>query len=486
MTISFKDIHKSYGRVRANVGINLNLEPGHIYGLLGENGAGKSTLMRILAGYTQEDRGYILFDEHAVRRMRPAQALQLGIGMLHQDPLDFPALKTWENFLLGGGKKDRKETLRRLEGLAQRFHFHFSPHERAGELTVGERQQLEILRLVDLGVKVLILDEPTTGISLTQREMLFATMRELAKEKDRIIIFVTHKLAEATELCQEIFVMRQGRLVGHLIPPYHDDELLGLMFGSTEISPPQGRGKPSLQEEVFLRLEDATLAGEKYVLSGVSLTVHPGEIVGLAGLEGNGQELLLRSLAGLDRVVKGKLSVRGEELQGSPYLRFRQAGIHFMPAARLEEGLFPDLTLKEHILLAFPDQRARLSEFFLEECVKRFRLQAEPGTCARALSGGNQQRLLLALVPSQARLLLMEHPTRGLDVGSAWQVWEYLEERCWHGATLLFSSADLEEILAHSHRVLVFYNRKLTANLPTESIDLEVLGRLVAGQVEAA
>ncbi|MGD8372496.1 MAG: ATP-binding cassette domain-containing protein [Syntrophobacterales bacterium] len=485
MRVEFQDIHKYYGRVRANVAINLVLEPGRIYGLLGENGAGKSTLMRMLAGHTQPSKGCILFDGEVADGLNPSRALKMGVGMLYQDPLDFPALNIFENFLLGGRKRAKKQTLHRLRELGERFHFSLPPGEKVSELTVGERQQLELLRLLDLGVKVLVLDEPTTGISITQKEMLFATMRQLAKDRGRTIVFVTHKLAEVEELCEEVIVLRRGKLVARLESPFQSDELIKLMFGSEHDGIGKTQLRPELGKEKFLQLHNVQLLGDKYTLRDVSLQIRPGEILGLAGLEGSGQELLLRGLAGLARVGKGRLIFDGEEFQGRPYLKFRQAGIHFLPAARLEHGLFPNLSLVEHFRLAFPERNGGHGQLLPEEGIKKFSIQAQLSTAARALSGGNQQRLLLALIPRQTRLLLLEHPTRGLDHGAGQQVWSHLLDRCRRDAALIFSSADLDEIKAHSHRVLVFYNRQIIADRPVHSIEVEEMGRLMAGQGRA-
>ncbi|MEW5723103.1 MAG: ATP-binding cassette domain-containing protein [Thermodesulfobacteriota bacterium] len=486
MQADLQEIYKSYGRVQANAGVSLGLEPGRIYGLLGENGAGKSTLMRILAGHTRPDRGRILFEGRPAGRLDPARALALGVGMLYQDPLDFPALRVWESFQAGGPRRSRRETFRRLLDLAGRFDFQFFPETPVNELTVGERQQLEILRLLDAGVRLLILDEPTTGISITQKEKLFAALRELSVEVGRIIILVTHKLAEATGLCDEIFILRQGRLAGCFTPPYETGEILSSMFGPEAVRETAGRGRPEPRPEMGLELVNARFAGEKFDLAGVSLSARAGEIIGLAGLEGNGQELLLRGLAGLVRMTSGRLVFRRVELGGRSYLHFRRESIHFLPAARLEEGLFPDLSLTEHVCLTHPGRKSQVLDFFREVCVKKYRLAAEPSTSARALSGGNQQRLLLSLIPSGTALLLMEHPTRGLDVGSAHQVWSNLEERCRRGATLFFSSADLDEIIEHSHRVLVFYDRRLVADLPARETTQDLISGLMAGRERAA
>jgi simple sugar transport system ATP-binding protein len=315
--------------------------------------------------------------------------------------------------------------------------------------------------------------------------MLFTTMRQLAKDKGRTIIFVSHKLAEVEELCQEVIVLRRGTMVAKLPAPFKPDQLVKLMFGSEADELGEDRERANPAKDNFIQMENVQLLGEKYSLQDISLRIRPGEILGLAGLEGSGQELLLRGLAGLARVVKGRLIFDGEELQGRPYLKFRRAGIHFLPAARLEHGLFPDLSLDEHFQLAFPPENGGHHNTLSEEGMKRFSIKAKLSTAARALSGGNQQRLLLALIPRQTRLLLLEHPTRGLDHGSGQQVWSHLLERCSQKTALLFSSADLEEIKVHSHRVLIFYNRQLVADCPTDSISVEEMGRIMAGQGRA-
>ncbi len=484
MQLEFQDIHKYYGRVGANVGINLVLEPGRIYGLLGENGAGKSTLMRMLAGHTQPSRGRILFNGETAENLNPSRALAMGVGMLYQDPLDFPALNVSENFRLGGRRRNKKQTASRLQELGSRFHFGLSSDEKVNQLTVGERQQLELLRLLDLRVKVLILDEPTTGISMAQKEKLFTTLRQLARDKGRTIIFVSHKLAEVVELCEEVVVLRQGRLEAKLQSPLKSEDLIKLMFGP-EYHDGGLQSQPLPDKEQFLLLKDVQLQGENYILRNISLEIRPGEILGLAGLEGSGQELLLRGLAGLARVMKGRIIFDGMELQGEPYPKYRRAGIHYLPAARLEQGLFPDLTVVDHFHLAFPPRNGGQSDFSPAEGVRRFNIQAQLSSSARALSGGNQQRLLLALIPERTRLLLLEHPTRGLDHGAGRQLWNHLRDRCRQDTALLFTSSDLEEIKAHSHRVLVFFNRHLVVDRPNDSISLEEMGRLMSGQGKA-
>ncbi|MDD3313447.1 ATP-binding cassette domain-containing protein [Pseudodesulfovibrio sp.] len=483
--IVLSDIHKQYGRVRANDGISLTLEPGRIYALVGENGAGKSTLMRVLAGHTRPTSGSIEVNGERLSHLTPALARRHGVGMLYQDPLDFPAMPVWENFQLGAPRRTKRQVVDILGELSFRLDACFLPDEPVSSLTVGERQLLELLRLLDLGATTLILDEPTTGITPEQKQDLFNLLMTLAREENHTVVLVTHKLSEALEMADAIFVMRQGRLVCTLTPPYDEHELVSRMFGEAargEVAP-----MPEVDETAAPRLDmrDVLFAGPKYSMGPLNFTARPGECIGLAGLDGSGQELFLRGLCGLDRMPGGKLVLNGREYGSNDFKILRRAGVQFVPADRLQLALFPALNLMEHITLAFPDRKEDRQKFYDEQCVERFNLRAHPDTHASELSGGNQQRLLLSLIPDDAALLLMEHPTRGLDAGSSRQVWNHLKERCANGATLIYFSPDLEEVLEHSHRVAVFYDRGLAAVVDRERATMETVGALMAGKPAA-
>ena len=480
--IVLNDIHKHYGRVRANDGISLTLEPGRIYALVGENGAGKSTLMRVLAGHTRPTSGALDMNGESLPYLTPALARQHGVGMLYQDPLDFPAMPVWENFQLGAPHRSKREVVDILGEISFRLDACFLPDEPVASLTVGERQLLELLRLLDLGATTLILDEPTTGITPEQKQNLFDLLMTLAREENHTIILVTHKLSEALEMADAIFVMRQGRLEVTLTPPYDEKALVHHMFGEAaegEVAPLPGiEAAPTPR----LRMADTLFAGPKYSMGPMNFAALPGECIGLAGLDGSGQELFLRGLCGLDRMPGGGLALDGTEFRSNDFKTLRRAGVQFVPADRLQLALFPALNLMEHITLAFPDKRQGLDRFYDEQCVREFNLRAHPDTRASELSGGNQQRLLLSLIPDDTALLLMEHPTRGLDAGSARQVWNHLKARCADGATLIYFSPDLEEVLEHSHRVIVFYDRAIAAVVEREQATMEVVGALMAGK----
>jgi ABC-type uncharacterized transport system ATPase subunit len=484
MNVELRHIHKRFGRVHANDDIVLSLAAGTIQGILGENGAGKSTLMKVLSGFIQADSGEILLDGKPVIIKSPADAIDCGIGMLHQDPLDFPPMRLVDNFVLGssGGLALHRGTVaQELHDLAAQFDFSLDPEAYVDSLTVGERQQLEILRLLWLGARVLILDEPTTGISAGQRVKLFGALRKLA-EQGVTVIFVSHKLEDVQALCHRVVVLRAGKLVGAAEAPFNARKLVEMMFGK-DVAP----GARSVLEPAatVLQLRDLTVEDARLSLSGINLEVHGREVIGLAGMEGSGQGPFIRACAGLIRPVGGRVLIGGKDLTGKSYHVFQHNGVSLMPASRMEEGLVPGLTLTEHFLLAeeatglFVDRD--MGRALAEERIKSFNIRGSPASTVEALSGGNQQRALLALLRNPLSLILLEHPTRGLDVESAIYIWSKLKERCRQGTSILFVSSDLDEILQYSDRVLVFFSGKVTPPLDATSLNTDRLGELIGG-----
>ncbi|MGA9532668.1 MAG: ATP-binding cassette domain-containing protein [Anaerolineales bacterium] len=485
MNIELVKISKSFGPVRANRELSLAVPAGTIMGVLGENGAGKSTLMKILSGFFAQDSGEILLDGQRMSIESPADGIRHGIGMLHQDPLDVPAMRVLDNFMLGspGGLfPDAQAARRALMDLQQDFGFDLDPGAEVGRLTVGERQQLEILRLLWLGVEALILDEPTTGISAQQKERLFATLRRLAEE-GKAIIFVTHKLEEIEGLCSQVAVLREGELVGMEDPPYDADHLVEMMFGKVLALGAKERvelGEPALE------LHNVRVETGRMQLRGIELAMRQGEVIGIAGMEGSGQQLLLQVCAGLLPAVDGQIMHCGRDMTGQPYRRFLAEGIAYLPASRMEQGLFPGMTLTEHFILHAPPAGMMIDwkagEQSTREHIRRFNIRGRPDSTVESLSGGNQQRALLALLDTQLSALLMEHPTRGLDMESAMWVWSTLKERCRQGTSILFTSADLDEILHYSDRIVVFFGGELSEPLSASETTVEQLGQLIGGK----
>jgi ABC-type uncharacterized transport system ATPase subunit len=485
MRLELRNIHKSFGSVHANDGITLAVESGTIHGLLGENGAGKSTLMKVLSGFIHRDAGEIRLDGTPVEFKSPAEAIRAGIGMLHQDPLDFPPLTVLDNFLLGrndGFMQHRGQALADLRKFSSQFGFNIAPDALVSALTVGERQQLEIMRLLSLGAKILIFDEPTTGISLPQKIKLFETLRLLAKQ-GMTIIFVTHKLEDAEDLCGKVTVLRLGKVTGEVTRPFTTDQLVKLMFGqSLAVS---AREAIALGEPV-LELRNVCVADYRLRVPDINLQVCAGEVIGLAGIEGSGQRLLLRACAGLDQPVAGDIWIAGMKMNRQPYQKFLERGVAYLPAGRLEEGLVPGLNLTEHFVLA---QRSK--QFFInwnlahgqaQAKIAEYSIRGTPNTRVEALSGGNQQRALLALLQPELNLLLLEHPTRGLDIESTMWVWNQLLERRRQGTSIIFSSADLDEIFEYSDRILVFSGGRVAKALNAKETSVQQLGELIGGK----
>jgi simple sugar transport system ATP-binding protein len=550
MQLVLEDIHKHFGPVRANDGITLSFQPGRIYGILGENGAGKSTLMKVLSGFQAPTRGSIRIDGEVASFSSPSDALKRGVGMLYQEPKDFPPLQVIENHLLAHDDHlllDLKEGESVLRSYARRYGFEIDPHVEVSSLTLGARQQMELMRLLALGAELLILDEPTTGISAEQKEKLFGTMRRLSAEEGQIIILVSHKLEEVQELCDEVAILRKGKLVGTQQLPSPTRDLVRMMFGEDV---PRSERQPADLGSSTLRLENVSIHTHRLDVSEVSLEAHEGEVIGLAGLEGSGQRMLLQACAGLIPTQDGTLNFDGEPIRGKrspffwtpwlaglifvvrtvwlavdlargqvsgiqmsggtavaalsagaiwligsiliswtreqPYHAFQRRGGAYVPAGRLEEGLVSGLTIAEHRALSAPNSRFMLdwdrARHDMLDRIGIFSIVGKPETPVNELSGGNQQRVLLALLNSPLRLLLLEHPTRGLDVTSANFVWDRFQERCAQGTTVLFMSADLDELLDRSDRIVVFFGGKVLKVLRTSETSVDELGHLIGGQ----
>jgi ABC-type uncharacterized transport system ATPase subunit len=484
MKVELRDVHKTFGTVYALKGLNLTFHSGLIQGILGENGAGKSTLMKILSGFYQADRGEIILDEKQTVILSPADAIVHGIGMLHQDPLDFPPMQVLDNFLMGAKGKifpDRNQAKIEFRNLCKEFNFEIDPDNYVDTLTVGERQQLEIIRLLWLGADVLILDEPTTGISTPQKKKLFATLRKLASE-NKTIIFVSHKLEDVGDLCDRVAVLRAGELVGEMEPPFDADQLISMMFGKLVIKDKRQHIPPG---DAVLEMHDIRLEDYRLKMEGINVKVCRGEVLGLAGMEGSGQTLFLRACAGLIHPVGGDLFINGVKMLGKTYKSFLQMGVTYLPASRMEEGLIPGLTLSEHFSLVDGNQSLFINQKqALEICnqrIKEYNIRGSVSTTVEMLSGGNQQRTLLALLRDSLSLILLEHPTRGLDVESSIYIWGKLKARCQQGTSIIFISSDLEEILNYSDRILVFFSGQISRPLDAQSTSVEDLGELIGG-----
>ena len=490
MKVELQDICKRFGNVRANSNISLSIESGMIFGLIGENGAGKSTLMKVLSGYTRADGGAILLDGQPVSISTPFEAIQHGIGMLHQDPLDFPPMKLLDNFIMGRNNQLGKDTVAAKAAFldfCNQFDFNLDPETLVSEITMGERQQLEIIRLLWLGAHILILDEPTTGISAPQKIKLFATLKKLAKQ-GKTIIFVSHKLEDVEELCSEVAILRQGKLTGLMKAPLDTDGLVLKMFGRDIV---QKRCPDEPLGSVLLKLEKAAVTDYRLQTNIATLSIQEGEVIGLAGMEGSGQRLLMQACSGLLPLRSGHLYLDGVDMTNASYSRFLEAGVAFMPADRMSEGLIPGLSIAEHMVIANQRQNKSRKRFMIDwnaasaeanTGISDFHIKGQPESVIESLSGGNQQRTMLSLLPENLRLLIMEHPTRGLDVESGQFIWGKLLKRRSTGTAILFASADLDELLQYSDRIAVFFGGRFLDVVGATDTSVSELGYLIAGR----
>ena len=496
MDIELRHIHKRFGPIHANNDINVTFRQGRIVGILGENGAGKSTLMKILSGFQAADAGEILIDGRSIDYHGPTAAIANGIGMLQQDPLDVGAFTVLENFIYGGADSltlKRAQAESRLNEHCARFGFELDAHQPIDNLLIAQRQQLEIIRLLALGVKTLILDEPTTGISADQKALLFDALRQLASGEGMIVLLVSHKLEDVIELCDEVIVLRAGGKVGEMEMPGGDTrlssaiiaetkrELVTMMFG--EILEAQRRPRYQLGEPA-LRAEQLVVPDQRLDMQPISMTVRAGEVVGLAGLGGSGQELFMRACARLRRISGGRLDFKGSSSLKASYRQLFQAGCVFAAAGRLEEGLIAGLTLTEHSALV-ADDKLQIDWSAVEKHtisrIDQYRVKGVASDNIEQLSGGNQQRVLIGLLPDEPKLLILEQPTRGLDVDSARWIWTQLLERCQAGAAILFNSDDLEELVTYSDRVFVFYAGRIHEVPDVSQTTIDELGHLIGG-----
>jgi len=481
--------------------VDFSVVPGEIHSLLGENGAGKSTLMNVLVGLVRPDAGSMSIAGEAVdlRRFTPARAAAYGIGMVHQHSALVPAMTVAENLAFGdpaGGfffhPASRREQVR---ALAEKFDLAVPLDRRTGDLSVGERQRAEILRVLSRGARVLILDEPTAVLTPTETDQLFEALRRLRDERCAVI-FISHKLAEVEEIADRVTVLRRGRVATVLGVGEADAHSLGRAMLGRDLAPLQrGEREVAAGEPVFsIRGLSAAGATEASRLREVALAVRPGEILGVAGIDGNGQRELEEVLAGVRRPTQGEVRLRGEIV--APDARgLRSAGLAHLSGDRETSGLIGEFSIAENLILkgSYDDRRYfRWAWLDLEaarrdaaDIVRRFGVHpADPDADAAVLSGGNAQKLAVAReLAGDPSVLVAVNPTRGLDVGSARFVHERLLERRDAGAAVLLISTELDEVISLADRVVALVRGKVVP-IP-ERADRAAIGAILLGESAA-
>ena len=495
--LEMRGITKRFPGVLANANVDFDVLPGEVHALLGENGAGKSTLMKMLYGLLQPDEGVIRVGGTAVSLRSPADAITAGIGMVHQHFMLVPTLTVAENVVLGlpGGKRGRTELgpIRdRLAELAEAYGLQVDPDAYVWQLAVGERQRVEILKALHREANLLVLDEPTAVLTPREVDAFFTTLRTLAAA-GKGIVFISHKLHEVLDLSHRVTVLRLGRVTGEVATRNTSREQLAHMMVGRDVK--LAPDKPMVPVGApRLRVARLSVMGDRgnMALKEVSLDVRSGEILGIAGVSGNGQRELAEAIAGLRAVSGGSVSLDGVEILAMTPAEVREAGIGYVPEERMRDGAIGAFTVAENLLLVdhgaprFAERgvmRTGAIREHAERLVGDFAVKTPSiDTPVSSLSGGNIQKLILAReLTAKPKAVIVSQPTRGVDIGAAEYIHARLVQARESGTATLIISEDLEEILGLADRIAVLFDGKLMAILPREQATIEKLGLLMAG-----
>jgi ABC-type uncharacterized transport system ATPase subunit len=495
MSLELKEITKKFGALVANDQINLKVEKGEIHAILGENGAGKSTLMNIVYGLLAADSGSIFVDGKIVSINEPSDALNCGIGMVHQHFMLVPVFTVAENIVLGHEKIKRglltlDEAKVKIASIAKEFKFEIDPDALIEDLPVGVQQRVEIIRALMYDAKVLILDEPTAVLTPQETDELLSMMKTL-KAKGTSIIFITHKLREVRAVADKITIIRLGKVVGITTPESSQEELASMMVGrSVDLIPNKLDVIPGKTILAVTDLNIYNSVGRK-IVNNITLEIKAGEILAIAGVQGNGQSEIARALLNLEEHVDGSIKINNNEILGKSVRESLHDGIAFIPESRELDGLIGSFSIAENLILdtheLFPvAKQGQLNKTYIREnaqkLIKEFDVRAQSiFDTASSLSGGNKQKVVLARELSRTvDLVIASQPTRGLDVGSIEFVYErLLSERASNKAVLLISS-ELDEVTALADRIAVIYKGEIVG-VVSPDVSREKLGLMMAG-----
>ncbi|SFO95474.1 nucleoside ABC transporter ATP-binding protein [Geodermatophilus dictyosporus] len=502
LAVELRGITKRFPGVVANRDIELRVRRGEVHAIVGENGAGKSTLMKTLYGEHRPDEGQILLDGREVSFRSPADAIAAGIGMVHQHFMLADNFTVLENVVLGseptrGGRLDRATARRRITEISERYGLGLRPDDLVEDLGVGDRQRVEIAKVLYRNARTLILDEPTAVLVPQEVDELFGNLAELKRE-GLTVIFISHKLDEVRRVADAITVIRRGTTVGTADPRTTTARQLAEMMVGAELPSPEIRTS-TVRETPVLRLREVTVGAPtgRPPVDAVSLTVREGEVVGIAGVEGNGQAELVDAVMGLRPLAAGTVHLGDDDITTWSTRARREAGLGLIPEDRHRQGMLLDAPLWENRILGhqtrppavkgpFIDRRAARAD--TARIMRDYDVRAPgPDTLAVALSGGNQQKLIVGReMSARPRLLLAAHPTRGVDVGAQGAIWRLLEEARAEGMGILLISADLDELIGLSDTLHVMLRGRLVATLDPSVVTPEQLGGHMTGAQTAA
>jgi len=497
MKLVLRDITKRFGSLVANDRISLTVEPGEIHCLLGENGAGKSTLMNVLYGLYRAEEGEIIIDDVVQHFAGPGDAMAAGIGMVHQHFMLIPVFTVAENVMLGNeatgfaGVLDVDAAKTRVNEISKRFGFHVNPDAVVEDLPVGVQQRVEIIKALSRDAEVLVFDEPTAVLTPQETDELMEIMRQL-KEAGKAIVFITHKLREVRAVADKITVIRLGKVVGEASPTASNAELAALMVGRP-VELTVHKDAPQLGDEALV-VEGLSVIDEhgQVHVDDVSFTIRRGEVLAVAGVQGNGQTELTEALVGLQSHVRGSIRLDGVELVGRSVRKVLDAGVGFIPEDRQEDGLVGGMTIAENLMLnrSFDQPFVRggslqlaTLDAFANEKLAQYDVRA-PGisTHADKLSGGNQQKVVVARELSrELRLLVAAQPTRGVDVGSIEFIHKQIVTTRDSGVPVLVVSTELDEVVALADRIMVLFRGRIIGIVPPDT-PRAVLGLMMTGE----
>lgn len=496
--IEMRNITKRFGDVTANENVNLSLYPGEIHALLGENGAGKSTLMNVLTGIYKPNSGEIYFQGKKVSIKSPKQAVDMGIGMVHQHFRLIPTLSVAENVFLY--MPDCKAILRQKEmeeaiaACSRNFHLDVDASAKVWQLSVGEQQRVEIIKLLYRGADILILDEPSAVLTAQEAGEMFKVLRRMA-DSGKSVIIISHKMNEVMQNADRITVLKGGRVEDTMeAKDATVERLTKAVVGDREFVPQireSGRGIG----DTVLKVEQLTVKNDKGLtaVNGVSFTIGAGEILGIAGVAGNGQKELTEAIAGLRKVEQGRITVQGEDLTHLSIRKHIDKGVSFIPEDRLSMGLVPGLDLTENVVLKHYGwkkfsrrgilRKKSMSET-TEDYIKKYDIKtAGIHSTVGLMSGGNQQKLLIAReVNGNPSLLVASYPVRGLDIGATEAIHRILLEESKKGTAILLISEELDEIFQMADRIGVMCDGNMMAVLDRKDADYDTVGRLMSGE----
>ncbi len=496
IVVALRKITKTFPGIKANDGVDFELRKGEIHTLLGENGAGKSTLMNIIDGIYQPDSGEIEINGKKVHIKSPSDAMKNGIGMIHQHFMLVDSLTVLENVLLGltsaGFYVDKKKVAAKITAISDRYNLGIDPFTKIWQLSVGEQQRVEVIKTLFRGAQILILDEPTAVLAPQEVEETFKIYRQMVQE-GKSIIFISHKLNEIMDISDRITVLRKGKAIGTVDKDKTSEKDLAKMMVGREIlfrleRGPLNRGEKILQVENVKALNDKGLTA----LNGITFDIYGGEIFGLAGIAGNGQKILSDVIAGLRKSISGSVYIDGKDLTNANPKEIFEQGLSYVPPDRLKVGLVPNLSSSDNAVLRHYNREPISRNTFInytevenytDHLIKNYDIKVpRKDAPVKFLSGGNMQKLLLAReISEKPKLLVVVHPTRGLDIGAMEFIRTVLLRERDNGVAILLISEDLDEIFMISDRIGVIHDGRILDIVDIEQAKVERIGLLMAG-----